>query len=276
MRSSGYSFDVVRKFKSYLRYAGKSERTAHRYALIVDDFLRFAGKDHTEVSNDDIIYYYDHLTDNRGYSKRSLAVVGWALRSFFKFVGNEHLSNWVPVPSYQISNEPVWLPEDVVLKVVDRIAVLVVIYDLALRLREAKLLRTDKYNPRTGEIEVTRLKHKGRPNKYWLTLRNWAKEVLNEYIEEEDPPPDQLFTMSDRMIQYIFKKRVKEAGLDPDKYTIHCLRHSRATNIAIHELKTRGYVDIVSLAKFLGHARPETTMMYVHIATKYLKLGKQL
>ena len=67
-----------------------------------------------------------------------------------------------------------------------------------------------------------------------------------------------------------FKKRLKMCELDPNKYTFHSLRHSRLTHMAIHQLRTRGYVDIVGLAKFAGHSRPDTTMMYVHLAHKYL------
>ncbi|RLG79768.1 MAG: hypothetical protein DRO09_04000 [Thermoprotei archaeon] len=269
------SVGVVEEFSSYLRYAGKSELTVSQYARVVEDFLRFVGKGYESVDRRDVIRYYDYLKGSRGYSDRSLSVVGWALRSFFGYVGRNDIAMWVPVPSYHPYEEPKWLPEDVVMKVVGRTAVLATAYDLALRLREVVLLRTDRFNPITGDIEVVRLKHKGRHNRYTLSLRDWARKLLADYVREERPPPDRLFPMSARMISYIFKRELRRAGLDPKEYSFHVLRHSRATNIAIQELREKGYVDIVSLAKFLGHARPETTLMYVHLATKYLKLGEQ-
>jgi len=44
--------------------------------------------------------------------------------------------------------------------------------------------------------------------------------------------------------------------------------NSRATNLCIKMLKEKGYVDLVTLAKFMGHLDPRTTMMYIHIASK--------
>ncbi|RLE62445.1 MAG: hypothetical protein DRJ47_10665 [Thermoprotei archaeon] len=223
-RLSDYS-KYVAGFVEYLRLSGKSEATVKRYRLFVEDFLRFYGSDPKEAGRDDIMEYFAYLRDSREYSDRSLALAGWSLRAFFKYLGMDDIAAWIPTPSFSVQYEPEWLPEDIVLKVVDRIAFLVVAYDLALRLREVTMLRTDGYNARTGYIEVVRLKHKGRPNRYVLPLRPYAKEVLDEYIERERPPRNKLFPISDRMIQYVFKRRLKECGLDPRKYSFHVLRH---------------------------------------------------
>jgi len=63
-------------------------------------------------------------------------------------------------------------------------------------------------------------------------------------------------------------------GLSED-YTFHCLRHSRITHITIRELEEKGVVDELSLSKFAGHLRVETTRTYVHLATKYLAFGRR-
>ena len=260
----------VRQFYQYLKYAGKSDRTAYVYVLRVNDFLNFIGKDPENITRDDIMSYYDHLYSTKRYSDRSIAAVGWALKAFFEMLGKRDLAMWIPTPSYSVVREPKWLPEDICMKVIDKVPVLVVAYDLALRVGEVPLLRRDRYNPKTGEIEVYRLKHKGRYNRQILQLDDWARDILNEYLESRKDNDPRIFPMTSRNIQYIFKRRLRLCGLDPKEYTFHVLRHSRLTHIAIKELRTKGYVDIVSLAKFAGHARPETTMMYVHLAHKYL------
>ncbi len=263
--------DVVKRFRNYLSYQGKSERTIKYYTYHVRRFLEFVGKPVDEITREDVSDYYDYLKESGGYSNRSLNLVGWSLKAFFECFGRRDMATWVPTPSFSITYEPKWIPMDKIDDVIDDEAPLVVAYDLALRLSELFLLRRSTYNPRTGDIEVTRLKRKGRANKQILTLSPRAKDVLNRYLEGRKDNDDRIFTMSPRMVQYIFKRQLKKAGLDPSEYTFHSLRHSRATHIAIKELKEKGYVDIVSLAKFLGHSRPETTMIYVHIANKYIR-----
>lgn len=262
---------TIRRFRNYLSYQGKSERTIKYYTYHVRRFLDFVGKPVNEIDREDITDFYEWLKETSGYSNRSLNLVGWALKSFFECFGRNDIATWIPTPSFSVTYEPKWIPLEKIDDVIDDEAVLVVAYDLALRLSELFLLRRSTYNPKTGDIEVTRLKRKGRANKQILTLSPRARDVLNRYLRNNPSRDDRIFTMSPRMVQYIFKRQLKKAGLDPSEYTFHSLRHSRATHIAIKELREKGYVDIVSLAKFLGHSRPETTMIYVHIANKYLR-----
>lgn len=267
--------EIIEKYKNYLKYSGKSERTIYLYALRVEDFLRYINKDPMEITKDDIIEYYMMLENKKKYSKRSLYTVGWSLKSFFQMIGRNDIVMWIPTPSFTVVEEPAWIPMDRIECVIDEVPYLCVAYDLALRLREVGMLRRDRYNPKTGEIEVYRLKKKGKPVSQILVLggtdpKTNAREVLNKYLETRTDSDKRMFNISDRMMQYKFKQRIKICGLDPNKYSFHRLRHSRLTHIAIYELQNKGYVDIVSLAKFAGHGRPETTMMYVHLAHKYL------
>ncbi|MBM1154928.1 site-specific integrase [archaeon] len=254
----------------YLRLSGKSEGTAYNYARYIDKFVEFIGKPPEKATRMDVMEFMRYIREGLGFKDRSVAIVGWSLRAYYKMVGLDDMARWVPIPQIGSEEEPEWLPEDVVMELIDRVAVLVVAYDLALRLGEVVLLKADRYNKATGEIEVTRLKHKGRPNKYMLILDDWARDVLNEYLDVHGIRTGRIFRMTTRTIQNIFKRRLKVIGLDPNRYRFHVLRHSRATHIAIRELREKGHVDVLSLAKFMGHARIETTMRYVHLASKYL------
>ena len=151
--------------------------------------------------------------------------------------------------------------------VVAGIPVLCVAYALALRVGEVKYLNRSAYNPTSGSIEVKRLKHKGRRNTYLLQLEPWCLDVLNEYLGVADQG-DIMFPMSTEIIQSLFNDRCSRLGLDD--YTFHSLRHSRVTHIALKELDEKGVVDELSLSKFAGHLRLETTRMYVHLATRHL------
>ena len=226
---------TLESYRRYLEYAGKSPGTAKVYTTIVRMFLDFIGKPISDIEKMDIVDFYDFLREERGYADRTLALAGWALKSFLEFIGKIELSMWVPIPRYSVSAEPKWLSETVVMEIVRDSPPLAVAYDLALRLREVTLLRRDRWNPATGDIEVVRLKHKGRPNKYMLRMSGWVNELVKHYVSENNPPPDRLFPISPRTLQKMFKERLRAVGIDPSEYSFHTLRHSRATHIAIHE-----------------------------------------
>jgi len=120
---------------------------------------------------------------------------------------------------------------------------------------------------------VTRLKHKGRSNKYILKLDDWCLEVLNGYLKSfNEHLGDVIFPISVNTMQRSFYRRADALGLEG--YKFQSLRHSRITHLAIRELEEKGVVDELSLAKFAGHLRVETTRIYVHLATKYIAFGR--
>ena len=261
---------LAEEFYEYLRYS-KSPRTAYNYALNVDSFLRFVKKPLERITPLDITRWYRHLT-KKDYDERSLVRFGWALKAFFDVMGRDDLKKRTPIPRYNPEYNPPWLDEKTTFKLIDSNPVLCVAYDLALRAGEVPLLKLSDYNPQTGNIIVYRLKHHGRRNEYPLRLDDWCRKILNEYLENVAGSlnDSRIFPFSVATIQRQFKRRAKIIGLDTKKYKFHCLRHSRITHIAIHELEKKGNVDIVSLAQFAGHLRVETTMMYIHLASRYL------
>ena len=66
--------------------------------------------------------------------------------------------------------------------------------------------------------------------------------------------------ISNRTVQYIVKQELKFAGIDPDKYSVHKLRHTAATLMYKY-----GKVDIRALLELLGHESISTTEIYTHV-----------
>ena len=62
------------------------------------------------------------------------------------------------------------------------------------------------------------------------------------------------------------KKYINLAGLDPNKYSPHKLRHTAAT--LMHKY---GGVDIRALQQILGHESISTTEIYTHIDNDEIK-----
>jgi len=261
---------LARQFMDNLKL-NKSPSTAYNYAQNVDLFLKFVKKPLEQVTAPDITSWYSSL-EKAGYSRRTIWRYGWALKPFFELMNRPDLSKKTPIVTFQVP-EPVWLDESTTFKVIGRVPVLCVAYDLALRVGEVGLLKKRGFNNRTGDVLVTRLKHKGQANEYILKLDSWCLEIMNRYLDTH-PKLDTLFPLSTKVIQRTFMDRVAAIPLKDD-YTFHSLRHSRITHIAIRQLEEKGVVDELSLAKFAGHLRVETTRMYVHLATKYLAFKRR-
>jgi len=72
--------------------------------------------------------------------------------------------------------------------------------------------------------------------------------------------------ISKESVQKIVKKYIKSAGLDPERYSTHKLRHTAATLMYKY-----GNVDIRSLQELLGHESIATTQIYTHLDSKQLR-----
>lgn len=72
--------------------------------------------------------------------------------------------------------------------------------------------------------------------------------------------------ISNKTVQYLVKKYIIKTGLDPERYSVHKLRHTAATLMYKH-----GKVDIRALQEILGHESISTTEIYTHIDKEQLK-----
>lgn len=72
--------------------------------------------------------------------------------------------------------------------------------------------------------------------------------------------------ISKESVQKIVKKYIKQAGLDPQRYSTHKLRHTAATLMYRY-----GKVDIRTLQELLGHESISTTEIYTHLDNGQLK-----
>lgn len=72
-----------------------------------------------------------------------------------------------------------------------------------------------------------------------------------------DPNRDTEKPMSNATVYEIVKRAAVRAGLDPNKVTVHALRH-----MAAHDLDRAG-ARLQDIQRFLGHAQPNTTAIYL-------------
>lgn len=118
------------------------------------------------------------------------------------------------------------------------------------------------------------LKVIGKGNKERTIYLNEASVyAINEYLKlRPQIKDDALFLsmreqrMSNRSIQHMIEKHMKNSGLDTNKYSVHKLRHTAATLLYQY-----GNADIRSLQEILGHESVNTTEIYTHVNKESLK-----
>lgn len=142
-----------------------------------------------------------------------------------------------------------------------------------IRLSELKNLKIKNINFKENIFTVV-----GKGNKERTCYMNSnTKVALLKYIEIRNKKQIEgkniqyLFLTDDSKIhtissiKRIIKKAYKKAGINPQNYSVHTLRHTCAT------LLIRNNVDIKIIQELLGHSRIETTQIYTHIYNKAIE-----
>lgn len=70
-------------------------------------------------------------------------------------------------------------------------------------------------------------------------------------------------------VHRLVKKHLLAAGLDPDQFSAHKLRHTAAT------MMLSGGVDVKTVQEVLGHENLNTTQIYTHIESTELKIAAE-
>ena len=142
-------------------------------------------------------------------------------------------------------------------------------------IRRAELVglnRNDVYNDR---IRVT-----GKGNKErFVYFGETTREALDTYLPERNKivldDDRALFGSRDHKrlsvtaVHRLVKKHMLAAGLDPEQYSAHKLRHTAAT------LMVANGVDLRTVQEVLGHEHLNTTEIYTHIENTELKIAAE-
>lgn len=131
------------------------------------------------------------------------------------------------------------------------------LFYLGLRNSEAMSLNIEDIDIPNRIVKV--VQGKGKKDRYVPIPTKEFAEELQRYIGERRT--GKLFYISDRHIRRIVKKYAIKAGLrKPEEIHPHTLRHSYATF-----LQNQG-TPLNIIQEILGHARIDTTTIYVHLA----------
>lgn len=255
------------KFANYLRAGRRSQKTLYTYISAIRQLLKQTGKRPGELTPEDVAKFRESLANKPPARFRTYMA---AIRVFFKFLNRTDLLQEAPLPRVKVPGRQLWLPSSTIAKIIDSDPLLVLIYELALRIGEIKRIRIADYLINEGLVIVKREKSNVVQT---LPLRDYAKSVLDRYYHERlaegAKPSDPLFPCDNKCVYERFNAGLKRAGLPADVYTVHILRHSRATNMAIEMLVEQGRIDPYAIATFLGQVSNDVVMRYIHAAEAY-------
>ncbi|MGB5982779.1 MAG: site-specific tyrosine recombinase/integron integrase [Nonlabens sp.] len=143
--------------------------------------------------------------------------------------------------------------------------IIAMLYSCGLRIGELLELRVDSIDLQRMCLHVKM--GKGRKDRY-VPLANQIKALLHNYLTSYQPS-DYFIAGNDNKsysassVRAMLKRSCLKADISK-KITPHDLRHSYATHLV------ENGVNLRIIQELLGHSRPETTMIYTHVARKDL------
>lgn len=231
---------------------------------------------HAYISFCDVEYKDNNKTKSRKIS---------SIKSFFKYLHNtieiidKDPSEKLEAPKLQKRN-PIYLTLNESEKLLSAIkteknevsrardlAIMLIFLTCGLRISELTGINLDS-------IKDDKLSIIGKGNKERIVfLNDNCIFTINEYLKVRPKSEDNALFLSshrtrivNRTIQKRLKKYILIAGLDPEIYTPHKLRHTAATLMYKY-----GEVDIRTIQSVLGHTSVATTQIYTHLDDEDVK-----
>ncbi|MCX7746392.1 MAG: tyrosine recombinase XerC [Clostridia bacterium] len=236
------------------------------------------------VTLSDLYSFMSYVSRERDNNASSRARKVASIKSFFNYITNKaKLLDYNPASELEspkiLKRLPKYLNIDESKKLLNSIegehskrdyAIITLFLNCGLRLSELVNININNYKKDTltvigkGDKERT------------IYLNHACKAAIDTYLKVRpvDGVKDKsaLFLserkqrISNKTVQYIVKKYIKQSGLDPERYSTHKLRHTAATLMYKH-----GKVDIRALQEILGHESISTTEIYTHVDNQQLK-----
>lgn len=259
--------DTYRKFEQQITLEQGSKSALQNYGRSIAKIANHFGVDPLHLGLDQINDYLYTLLKTSSPSKSYFRHTVYGLKSLYRMFGLQSKALQMP-PIKDPETLPVVLSKEEVKKLLSctenlkHRVMLALLYSSGLRMNEARTLRINDIDSDRMQIHVRM--GKGRKDRY-VVLSELLLKGLRDYYRKERPEV-YLFNghtpgkpMGERSIQWIINEAVEKAGIQKPA-TCHTLRHSFATHLL------ENGVDLFSIKEQLGHARIDTTLVYLHIA----------
>jgi integrase/recombinase XerD len=259
-------------YKNYLVGLRLSKSTIETYSTFMRNFFLFLNqKPFTEVTNEDVRLFIEQEVRAKKYEISTHRQLISAIKHF----GTLQLDSKIDVAALQRPYKSKYLPtvlskEEVlellrVAKNLKHRAALALLYSCGLRIGELISLELHMIDVDRRQLVVKQ--GKGRKDRVVVLAEGFISLLKNYYMTYR---PKRYFIENPKggpysagSIRQFLKRYCKAAGIRK-KVTPHTLRHSYATHLIENGVGLRYVQDL------LGHSKPETTMIYTHVARKDL------
>lgn len=254
--------------------AGKSDSCTKNYLMQIAKMVLHFKCSPLELTVDQMEEYLFYLRQNEKPSMSSFKHLVYGLRSLFAMFKQEELLLSLPSISNNKSLPVVFSQQEIILilktpKLLKHRVLFAVIYDCGLRISEVINLKIQDLDFDRQSVHIRESKHK---KDRYVPVSSHTLRGLQSYLSTSNPKVwlfngkvrGQQFSRAG--IRHAFRSAMQKCGIQKQA-CVHTLRHSYATHLLEMGL------DILSVKNQLGHAKIETTMMYLHIAQSNPKAG---
>jgi integrase/recombinase XerD len=251
------------------RRRGYSERTVGTYIMCVRKFLEFTDKPVQYVGKAEAHTFLLYLKEERKVAGNTLNVYHMAIRFFLEDILHKNMKLNIKY-SKRPEKIPVFLTKEEMKKLIGKISnwkhrlMIEVLYGGGLRVSELLNLRVKDLLIENGYGFIRQ--GKGRKDRIFVLSKICIDKIKNLIEMERLSDEDYLFLTnrreqySVRSVQEIVRKATLLAGINKEVHP-HTLRHSFATHLIQNE------ASLNEVQTMLGHKSPETSMIYVHMAS---------
>ncbi|MBQ0768728.1 MAG: site-specific integrase [Bizionia sp.] len=264
--------NLLNGFYKYLVGKRYSKSTIDTYIFFVADFVEFQHeKDLTLLTGRDVELFVETVFIKRKYSVSTQRQFISAIKQFTCYYPDTQISNLELTRPRKSKILPTVLSQEEMITIIrctknlKHRAILALIYSCGLRISELIQLKLENINIQRKQLLIRTAK--GRKDRY-VTLADSFLPLLHNYLITYRP---QIYFVegnkgsmySASSVRKFLTKSCAEANIKR-RITPHTLRHSYATHLL------ESGVGLRHIQELLGHAKPETTMIYTHVARKDL------
>jgi site-specific recombinase XerD len=270
---------LLNNFYKYLLGKRYSKSTIDTYSFFMGEFISFH---HEKVINDltvkDVEAFIETVFIKRNYSVSTQRQFISAVKQFIIFYPDTGISNLSLTRPKKSRKLPVVLSQNEVIDLIRHTpnlkhrAIITLLYSCGLRISELLNLKLTDINIDRMQLAVAN--SKGRKDRYVSLAESFLPLLSNYYYTYK--PKDYFVEgqygnkYSAESVRQFLKRSCKLAQIQKT-VTPHTLRHSYATHLL------ENGVDLRYIQELLGHAKPETTMIYTHVSRKdLLKISNPL
>lgn len=283
--------DTIIQFRKELQNLGYSKNVVNNYPKQVKKFLEHQKKHFTEITTQDILEYHSHLKTTIGtrtgnpFSESYIHSILLAIKLYFEYLQR---AGAIKINPYQLkikspkSEERKIFTKEEIKRLYDfatlqQTIILHLCYACGMRRNEAVELKTNDIDLENCLLYIRKGKGKKRrvipftkqvkkDIEFFLSVETERFANTDENIKqrnEQKNKTENLLNITATRIYEEFKKLLKKVELETQKFTLHCLRHTIAT-----QLLEQG-MELEKVRDFLGHEYLGTTQIYTRIQKQW-------